>query len=89
VQEILDLYTWWTVERPKRPDPHEISGWTAICNKRREADKGFFDYEDRTEEEREETKKALDLCTEIEQRYEQEDEDMMIRLIKIRQGLWT
>jgi len=88
-QEILDLYTWWTVERPKRPDPHEISGWTAICNKRREADKGFFDYEDRTEEEREETKKALDLCTEIEQRYEQEDEDMMIRLIKIRQGLWT
>jgi hypothetical protein len=25
----------------------------------------------------------------IEAAYEQEDEDMMIRLIKVRQGLWT
>ena len=86
-QEILDLYTWWTVERPKRSDPHEISGWNAICDRR--APRELFDIEERTAEEREETKKALDLCTEIEQRYEQEDEDMMIRLIKIRQGLWT
>jgi hypothetical protein len=88
-KELLDLYTWWTVERPKRPDPHEASGWSAICDRRREGKTDFFDFEDRTEEEEQETKKALDLCQEIEQRYEQEDEDMMIRLIKIRQGLWT
>jgi hypothetical protein len=31
----------------------------------------------------------LDECTKIEQAHETEDEDMMIRLIKIRQGLWT
>jgi hypothetical protein len=30
-QEILDLYTWWTVTRPARPDPHEASGWSAYC----------------------------------------------------------
>jgi hypothetical protein len=88
-QEILDLYTWWTVERPKRVDPHEASGWSAICDKRRTSGADFFDFEDRTEEDKAETSKALDLCHEIEQRYEQEDEDMMIRLIKIRQGLWT
>lgn len=88
-QEILDLYTWWTEVRPKRGDPHDLSGWTAICDARRDRNEGFFDVESRTEEEREATRKALDLCHEIESKYEQEDEDMLIRLIKIRQGLWT
>jgi hypothetical protein len=34
-------------------------------------------------------KKSLKLIQKIEQAYEKEDEDMMIRLIKIRHGLWT
>jgi hypothetical protein len=34
-------------------------------------------------------KKALKLVHKIEQDYEKEDEEMMIRLIKIRNALWT
>ena len=34
-------------------------------------------------------RKALVMAHELEAQYEQEDEDMMIRLIKIRNSLWT
>lgn len=88
-QEILDLYTWWTVERPKRVDPHEASGWSAICDRRRASGKDLLDFEDRTKDEEDESSKALDLLHKLEEQYEQEDEDMMIRLIKVRRGLWT
>ena len=93
-QEILDLYTWWTVERPKRPDAHKASGWSDYCDsKRNELDEdgepmGLFRGE-RTPEEKELVNKMLDDCHAIEQAYEQEDEEMMIRLIKVRHGLWT
>ena len=33
--------------------------------------------------------KALKLSHKIEAQYEKEDEQMMIRLIKVRHGLWT
>lgn len=88
--EILALYMWWTVERPVRPDPHDASGWTAWCDRRRQEDGSpFWDLEDRNEEEREQSRRILDECHRLEQQQEQEDTDMMIRLIKIRQGLWT
>jgi len=34
-------------------------------------------------------RKALKLSHKIEQQYEKEDEQMMIRLIKVRNSLWT
>lgn len=94
-QEILDLYTWWTVERPKRVDPHDASGWSAYCDERREEKDedgesiGLFGRQEKTPEEHERVSKMLDDCHKIEQAHEQEDEDMMIRLIKVRHGLWT
>lgn len=88
-QEILDLYNWWKTERPARPDPYEVSGWSAICANRRKNYPNEFLAEDRSDEERAESRKALDICNELEAAYEQEDEDMMIRLIKVRHGLWT
>jgi len=87
-KEIIDLYVWWTAIRPQRPDPYDVSGWSAICAKRREKDDDFFGS-DQTPEEQAQSKIALDKCHAIEQEYEQEDEDMMIRLIKVRAGLWT
>jgi hypothetical protein len=88
-QEILDLYTWWTVTRPARPDPYEASGWSAICAKRRkERDDDIF-LSDDNEEERKESSKALDILHDLEAKYEAEDEEMMIRLIKVRKSLWT
>ncbi len=88
-QEILELYKWWTEVYPNRPDPHDASGWTAHCDRRRSEDRHFLDLEDRTPEETAETHRLLDLCHEIEEQQKQEDEDMMIRLIKIRNSLWT
>jgi hypothetical protein len=93
-QEILDLYTWWTETRPARPDAYDASGWTALSEKRRLARGDSDDFwasfdEERTEEDLAETRRALDSISEIEAKYEQEDEDMLIRLIKIRNSLWT
>lgn len=93
-QEILDLYTWWTVARPARPDAYDASGWTEMNERRRAArgdkDEDIWDIlEERPGEDREETRRVLDLVSEIEAKYEQEDENMLIRLIKIRNSLWT
>jgi hypothetical protein len=88
-KEILALYKWWVEERPKRLDPMEVSGWSEICNRRQETHKNdIFIFADQ-EDDNQESKDALDRCNMIEDAYEKEDEAMMIRLIKIRHGLWT
>jgi aspartate/tyrosine/aromatic aminotransferase len=56
---------------------------------RREKGYHLLDMEDKTPKEAEMCKTALDKSRELEAKYEQEDEEMMIRLIKIRQSLWT
>jgi hypothetical protein len=88
-KEILDLYKWWTEVYPNRPDPYEVSGWSDICEMRRKRGDDFFELEDKTPEETEASKIALDKINELELSYKQEDEEMMIRLIKIRDSLWT
>lgn len=88
-QELLALYKWWKYARPQRPDPMDASGWTAYCELRRANGNDFLDFEDKTPEEAEMSRTALNKSTEIETAYNAEDEEMMIRLIKIRQGLWT
>jgi hypothetical protein len=98
-KEILELYTWWKEVYPTRKDPNELSGWSAWCDRRRE--KLADDDEDRkwlgllgsgdneSEEELAETRRILDLSNAIEKQQQEEDEAMMIRLIKIRHHLWT
>lgn len=85
--EILDLYTWWTVTRPARPDPHEASGWSAYCDRRRAADPDDWIFS--SSGDKEDTSAMLDAMHKMEAEYEAEDEAMMIRLIKIRNSLWT
>lgn len=87
-QETLELYRWWTETRPARRDPYEASGWTELTETRREKYDGIF-WENETESEKEQTKNSLTLIDQLEEKYEQEDEEMMIRLIKIRRSLWT
>jgi hypothetical protein len=87
-REILALYKWWTEVYPNRPDPHDASGWSELCGRRRETG-GLFDFEDRTPEEQQEVNHILDLTRSIEEQQEQEDEEMMIRLIRVRKALWT
>lgn len=91
-KEIKELYLWWKTVRVNRPDAHDASGWTARCEARRGKSGGdsiFSSLEDQTEKEREITKSLLDKLQEIELAYETEDTEMLIRLIRIRDSLWT
>jgi hypothetical protein len=45
--------------------------------------------EDETTDEQAETRRILDLLREIEKQQDDEDTEMMIRLIKVRNHLWT
>lgn len=87
--ECINLYLWWTQVRPQRADPHDASGWTEYCEQRRtEAGDGFW-LGCETDEQRRRSSDILAVCSKIEAEYEEEDEAMMIRLIKLRRYLWT
>jgi hypothetical protein len=91
-QEVLDLYRWWKDVYPNRPDAHDASGWSEYCELKRQehGETGLsFMRESANPETRALGIAALDKTHEIEQAYETEDEEMMIRLIKVRHGLWT
>lgn len=89
-QEILDLYKWWTETYRNRPDAYDASGWSAYCDASREANGGKIHWgTDKTPELKKMSDKAHKLLQKIEADYEAEDEAMMIRLIKVRHGLWT
>lgn len=87
-QEILDLYNWWTKVYRNRPDPHDASGWTAVCEENRKLHGGIT-YMHTDPSLKHKSRKALKLCAKIEKDYAKEDEAMLIRLIKIRNALWT
>jgi hypothetical protein len=90
-KEIIELYTWWTVTYRNRPDVHDVSGWSAYCEASRAANGGKLSWgsKDKDPTLKKMGDKALKLSQKIEAQYEKEDEEMMIRLIKIRGSLWT
>jgi hypothetical protein len=91
-KEIIELYTWWTVTYRNRPDAYEASGWTAYCEASRAANGGSLWRSlgaDKTPEMKKMSTLSMKKLRKIEEDYEKEDEAMMIRLIKIRQSLWT
>lgn len=96
-REIKALYDWWKNVRPMRPDPMKASGWSDYCDKRREVleEKGiddslsFLDDEHETDEDKAESLRIIDKTRSIETAYDLEDEQMLMRLIKIRKSLWT
>jgi hypothetical protein len=89
-KEIIELYTWWTTVYRNRPDPYEASGWTAVCEASRIANGGKLSWNsDKNPELRAMSDAAHKKLREMEAAYEAEEEAMMIRLIKIRQSLWT
>ena len=89
-KEIIELYTWWTTTYRNRPDPYEASGWTNYCELSRLQNGGRLSFSsDKTPEMKAMSDTAHEKLRELEAAYEAEDEAMMIRLIKIRQSLWT
>ena len=95
-QEILMLYNWWKNGRPNRPDPHDASGLTTYSDENAKTAKKsgedswcqIFSNE-KTDEEREHQRAIFELNSKIEKEQDDEDTDMFIRLIKIRQFLWA
>jgi hypothetical protein len=89
-KEIKELYTWWTVTYRARPEPYDASGWTDYCEASRIANGGKLSFSgDKTPELKKQSDKAHKLLQKIEAAYAKEDEAMMIRLIKIKDALWT
>jgi hypothetical protein len=89
-KEIIELYTWWTQTYRNRPDPYEASGWTAACEASRIANGGRLSFSGEKDPTlKKASDKAHKLLQKIEADYTKEDEQMMIRLIKIRESLWT
>jgi hypothetical protein len=90
-KEIIELYTWWTTTYRNRPDPMDASGWSAHCEAMRVKYPGSFfsSLNSKDPEDRKASNKAHKLLSKIEKAYDDEDEAMMIRLIKIRESLWT
>lgn len=85
--EILELYNWWIVTRPNRPDAYDVSGWSAICDA--ENNNGLPLWGNRTPEFKKSSRAALKIVDKIEKSYDKEDENMLIKLIKVRKSLWT
>jgi hypothetical protein len=90
-KEIIELYTWWTVTYRNRPDAYDASGWSAHCEAMRVKYPGSFmaSLNSKDPEDRRASDKAHKLLSKIERDYDREDERMMIRLIKVRESLWT
>ena len=85
-KETLALYRWWVEIRPCRQDPMEASGLGAIFDATLAAGIDFMS-------ERFERSPEYWACSErnskIENQYEDEDTEMLIRLVKHRGECWT
>ena len=89
-KEIKELYTWWTVTYRNRPDAYDASGWTEYCEASRIANGGRLNFSgDKSPELKVMSDKSHTLLQEIEEAYRKEDEDMLIRLVRIKDALWT
>jgi hypothetical protein len=92
-KETLALYHWWKNVRPARANAYDESGWSAVCETARLKDPGnvmaMFDRDNETPEERAASDAALFKTRDIEAEYEQEDEVMLIRFVKLAPQLWT
>jgi len=84
-REVAILYDWWVNKRPNR-EKVRIPDYT---------DQGLGDLSvldeefDHSAEDYRKTKEAMDAQHELDEQWKNEDDEMLIRLIKIRHDLWT
>lgn len=78
-REVYELYNWWVYTRPIRISSSDLSGIDAY--------RSIFPLSDRTDSDG-----YWDCCRkmyDIDEKYDNEDQDMLERLIKIRRQMWT
>lgn len=88
------LYYWWKFVRPHRADPSDYCGWSQYCDDRREAAKAAGNESDwvfgtSSKKDKKRSGELLEAMRKLEEQYDNEDEEMLIRLIKLRKSLWT
>ena len=82
------LYLWWKANKDR--DFYEESGYTAACEERRKGKEGSLDeVYSLIGNQTQEVKEALDKLRVLKEQYAKEEEEMLIRLIKCRESLWT
>ena len=82
--EIMELYNWWKNIRPNREDPYILANWEDAFPSSESLFSIKFDGEDRIKKDR-----ALKIVRETEDQYLKEDDEMLIRLVKVRHYMWT
>ena len=97
-REIFDLYLWWTSLRPNRINPYDyidekirpVNVFVPVEWYDKEKTKPSMYRRDNqnTEHEAEYTKKIHEICK-IEEDQLKEDTDMLVKLIGLRNHLWT
>lgn len=83
-REVLALYNWWVKDRPARV---EIP--FARLPRNDDDDDDIFSVLDRNSPGYKEFSKSCDEREEQSKEWDKEDEEMLIRFIKIRKNLWT
>ncbi len=87
-REIYDLYIWYTETYKNRKTPHELSGLDDYYENKRKRNIDLL-FDDDPEEHKWNTDEMYKRNREIEKQYKDEETEMLIRLIKIRDFLWT
>jgi hypothetical protein len=94
-KEIKELYLWWKNIRPNRVDPYELSGWNKVSDEKSKIAKSMglsgvlatigLKIDDDIEN-REDI--ALENSHLIDSFYKNEDQEMLIRLVRVRSYLY-
>jgi hypothetical protein len=84
-RETLALYKWWVEVRPARAKEE----YTEYSDQGLGSLGCFDDDFDREAEDFKAHTESMNKRSKQEEDWQQEDEDMLIRLIKVRRGLWT
>ena len=82
--EVKEIYLWIKDIRPTRPDPHDHKEWREYCDNR----ECIFD-QPKSDEDRKLVRRLLKEVNDLERQQKNEDTEMLIRIIKVRENLWT
>jgi len=86
-KEMKDIYLWIKDVRPNRPDPHVVSGLEEYYKDKEISEIFLNPHADPVVKAR--VMKMYEEERKIEQQYDDEDTEMLIRIIKQRSSMWT
>jgi hypothetical protein len=77
-QKVRDLYEWWTITRPNRPDPYVVAKYDDTISD------SIFNNKVTPKQ-----RATINKAEKMDQSYNKEDTNKLIELIKIRREIWT